>query len=215
MRCFSMASLQNCLNHCIFNNTKKEFTMSQHEPQGEKLAQAYQQMMTRVKTAMEEARRDTLPGLQQFIDEAVEKAVALGELSREEAERIGRYLRRDVEDAAEFLDRREVDDDLSAWMRFDLELIEDRILALFQPMVDHTRAELEHLAARAEAMNTWFSGEITGPGTLQCKQCGALLHFHKPKAISPCPVCHHQEFARVNEAGEAAENGADASDNAA
>jgi hypothetical protein len=186
--------------------------MSEH--QGEKLAHAYQQMMTRVKTAMEGRQSENLPSMQHFINEAVDKAVALGELSREEAERIGAYLRRDVEDAAVFLDRQSgLDDDLSAWMRFDLELIEDRILGLFQPMVDHTRLELDQIAARAEAMNTWFSGEITGPGTLQCKRCGTCLHFHKPKAISPCPSCHEQEFTRVTEDAEAEENGADASDN--
>lgn len=159
---------------------------------------AYQQMMARVKGALEHATTDTLPGIRHYIDHAVDKAVELEELTREEAERVGDYLRRDVHDAAEYLAGNE-DGDLKAWMRFDVEQIEGRILGMFQVMVDHTREELDTLKVRAEVMSEWYSDEITGPGTLQCQACGKVIQYRKPELIVPCPGCGGTVFVRVTE----------------
>jgi rubrerythrin len=161
---------------------------------------AYQQMMSRVRETLEQASHKTL---QQHIEAAQEKAVELNELSREEAERVGNYLSRDLQDAAEFISTTE--QALVNWMRFDLELIEDRLLAMFSLMVDHTRQELENLAERARQATEWYSGEITGPGTLSCDSCGKTLHFHQPDYIPVCPNCGATLFKRVSEEGEIVE----------
>jgi predicted RNA-binding Zn-ribbon protein involved in translation (DUF1610 family) len=48
-------------------------------------------------------------------------------------------------------------------------------------------------------MNTWLSGEVTGPGSLECAQCGYVLTYHKPKAIPPCPDCGETVFVRLTD----------------
>ncbi|MCB1778333.1 MAG: hypothetical protein KDI50_12945, partial [Candidatus Competibacteraceae bacterium] len=56
---------------------------------------AYRQMIERMKTRLEElehAEKAALPHLNASIEHAAEKAVELGELSREEAQLIGSYL---------------------------------------------------------------------------------------------------------------------------
>jgi rubrerythrin len=167
----------------------------EHSDQQEKLPQAYHEMLERIFD--EQQQTGAVRGLQHYIETAKEKAVALGELSREEAERIGDYLRRDLHDAADYLS--ESGGELKDWLRFDMRLVEDRILDMFGLMVDHTREELDRLQATARSMSEWQTGEVTGPGSLACENCGKLMEFHKPGRIPPCPVCHATRFKRLTD----------------
>ncbi|OUD14365.1 zinc ribbon-containing protein [Thioflexithrix psekupsensis] len=162
--------------------------MSNHDH----LTTGYQQMMARIKETL------TTPAtlsLGEHIAHARERAVELGELTEEEAQHIGDYLRRDVEDAAHFLS--ETQQSLADWLQQDLELIEDRLLDLFSVMVDHTQQELQDLAERARCASEWLSGEISGIGVLICEQCGHRLEFTQPDYIPVCPNCGHTLFKRV------------------
>lgn len=155
----------------------------------ERHVHAYDAMLARVREVMHKAQ----PPLLQALENAQEKAVQLGELTREEADRIATYLRRDVEDAATYLG--EHGDEFKDWLRFDLELVEDRVIDMFAHLVDQTRLQHELLALDA-ASSTWHTGEITGIGTLQCEACDEVLHFHKTSRIPPCPRCAGTVFGR-------------------
>lgn len=161
---------------------------------------AYRQMMERVKHRLqdlEQAEKAAFPQLSASIEHAAEKAVELGELTREEARLIGSYLQRDWEDAGQYLTV--TGRDLGAWLRFDLELLEDRLLEFLQRGVDQSRLDLlafETPPVDAES-ELYRCGEITGPGTLQCEECGAWVAFHAPAAIGPCTVCGSQRFLRI------------------
>lgn len=161
------------------------------------LVPAYQNMMARVKGTIGQA---TEKALHWHIEDAKEKAVELDELTREEAERIGDYLRRDLQDAAEFIVTTE--QALTDWLRFDLEIIEERLLEMFSLMVDHTQQELNNLAESARQATQWNSGEITALGTLYCDNCGNALHFHQPDYIPACPNCDATRFTRMIEPNE-------------
>ena len=170
----------------------------QHTPGSEndrRLGNAYQRMLERVKAAIETAEKDTLPQLQEQIADAKEKAVELGELTREEAERLGDYLRRDLTDAAEFMAR--TGKELRDWLSFDLDVIEDRLASVFALMVDHTREELQRLAEEARESEYLHTGEMTAMGSLRCTGCGKQMRFHTPGHIPPCPSCHGTRFTRV------------------
>ena len=168
------------------------------------LVDAYHRMMERVKHRLEEleqAEQEALPQLQASIEHAAEKAVELGELTREEARLIGSYLKRDLEDAGQYLSA--TGRDLRTWLRFDVELLEDRLLDFFQRGVDQSRLEfLAFGVAEAEPVQ-YCTGEITGPGALQCAACGELALFHAPAAIAPCSACGGRVFVRVSEAAGA------------
>lgn len=155
------------------------------------LVPAYRKMMTRVEQTHQESATTSL---QAQIEAAKEKAVELNELSREEAERLSDYLRRDLRDAAEFITSTE--QALADWMRFDLALIEDSFLDMFSLMVDQSRLELDNLAESARQATEWQSGEITALGTLYCEKCGHSLHFHQPDYIPACPNCGATRFKR-------------------
>jgi hypothetical protein len=158
-------------------------------------------MMERMKNRLEEleqAEKAAFPQLNASIEHAAEKAVEVGELTREEAQLIGSYLKRDLEDAGQYLAT--TGSDLRAWLRFDLELLEDRLLDFFQRGVDQSRLDLlEFEAPPVREEERYHSGEITGPGTLQCEQCGECVAFYAPAAIGPCLACGGTHFFRVTD----------------
>lgn len=160
----------------------------------DRLVAAYEKMLERVDGAFEKAQETTLPALKKNIEHAQEKAVELGELTREEAEKIAGYLERDMKDAGEFL--AETGEEFRSWLRFDMELIEDRLLEMFASVADQTRVELGKLAEQARQASTYHTGEITGPGTLVCSGCGKELHFKKTGHIPPCAKCRGTEYKR-------------------
>ncbi|MFO7594275.1 MAG: zinc ribbon-containing protein [Pseudomonadota bacterium] len=172
--------------------------MNKPLPEGvaEKLADAYDRMLERTRETMKKADKD----LHQAVETARERATELGELTREEAELVSIYVVRDLEDAATFIDKS--GKELRDWLRFDLEVVEDTVLQIFSQMVDHTRVALDQLQQRANAVGEWHTGEIAGIGTLQCKSCGEMLHFHHTGHIPPCPKCHGTKFRRISTSEE-------------
>ena len=160
------------------------------------LPQAYTRMLERVRATLGRTEHSPLPRVQGWITEAKDRAVELGELTREEAERVGDYLRRDLVDAADYLG--ETGRELRDWLRFDLELVEDRLREVFASMVDHTRLELDRLAEEARSSETLSTGEVTGFGTLRCLGCGLEIEFREPAGIPPCPRCAATRFVRVS-----------------
>ncbi len=161
----------------------------------QKLIAAYDKMMHRVEVLLDSAEQQALPALQKNIEKAKQQAIELKELTKEEAEKLGHYLQRDLHDAADYLERS--GKQFSTWLNFDLELIEDRVLDVFSKIADKTRMELAQLAAQAKRAQEYHTGEITSIGTLACQDCDSLLHFKKTSRIPPCPKCHKTVFART------------------
>ncbi|MEE8428156.1 MAG: zinc ribbon-containing protein [Gammaproteobacteria bacterium] len=171
-------------------------TTSDQQPSGpERLVQAYNRMMERVQKAIDKTEKSFIPPLQRNIEMARNRAVELGELTREEAAKIGSYLQRDLEDAGHYLAKsgREFRD----WLRIDLEAIEDRALDMLTQVADKTKLEWLELEKDLREGPPYQSGEITGPGTLICEGCGEPLHFHTTEPIPPCRHCHGTVFRRV------------------
>jgi len=154
------------------------------------LARAYERMLERVRHGLE----DTEARLEHALEAAREKAVELGELTREEAERVAGWVRRDLHEAARHAAG--TGEDLARWLRFDLELIEARLWELFSAAADRTRLELMALEEAAGAPPPYRTGEVAGPGTLVCRGCGERLRFRRAGRIPPCPRCRGTEFER-------------------
>ncbi len=160
----------------------------------EKLVKAYERMMERVRSTLDEAEENAVPTLRRNIDHARDTAVELGELTRDEAEKIAMYLQRDIEDAGQYL--AESGRELGDWLRIDLELIEDRLLEMIGQVADKTRLEWLQLEQELKDAPNYHTGEITGPGVLICTACEHPLHFESTAHIPPCAQCHGTHFRR-------------------
>ncbi|MCU7812643.1 MAG: zinc ribbon-containing protein [Candidatus Thiodiazotropha sp. (ex Notomyrtea botanica)] len=170
---------------------------SQHDQYPfDKLAAAYDKILQEVHEAIDSAKENALPGMKEYLDDAREKMVELGELSREEAEKVAGYVERDMKDAADYL--LETGEQMSAWWRFDVQQVENRMLEMFTGVADQTKLELAKLAQRASRSSLYHTGEITGPGTLVCSGCSKEMHFKKTGHIPPCSGCKGTEFQRAS-----------------
>ena len=165
-------------------------------PIQDKLLKAYDNMVQRVHDAVDHAEHETLPHLEENLKKAQETAVELGELTREEAEKVGQYLLRDLEDASSYL--QETKSEFSEWLAFESTLIEDKMGDWFNLVADKTKLQWDALERQSKQKVSYHSGEVTGPGTLQCTACEQTLNFKKTGHIPPCPKCHKTEFKRYS-----------------
>ena len=159
------------------------------DAQSSKLSAAYDRMIERLHETAQ--REGSLRERLQVIRDAM---VELGELSREEAVQVAEYVERDIQEAAHFLV--ETGEDLRKWWRFDVALMEERLWEWFSQVADQTSLQLQALAEQAHAESPYASGEISGPGTLICVQCGHELLMKETGTIPPCPQCQGTAFRR-------------------
>ncbi len=160
----------------------------------DRLVAAYEAMLERVHEAADTTESKTVPWLREALSNAREKAVELDELTREEADKVSRYVERDLHEAANFL--ADTGQEFRDWLSFDWQLMQNRMLDMFAGMADQTSAALKGFADQAREASLYHTGEITAPGTLQCTACGEELHFKKTGHIPPCPQCNATKFQR-------------------
>lgn len=160
----------------------------------DRMVAAYESMLERVHEAADTAEKKTVPWLREALANARDKAVELEELTREEADRVSRYVERDLHDAAGFL--ADTGQELRDWLSFDWQLMQDRMLDMFAGMADQTSQTLRDLADQAREASLYHSGEVTAPGVLKCTECGEELAFDKTGRIPECPKCGAMRFQR-------------------
>lgn len=117
---------------------------SQDSPNTSSLIESYNQMMRRVKDTIDNAEAHAMPTLQKAIEQAQQQAIHLGEVTLDEADEVARYIRHDINDAAEYL--MESSHEFSDWLLLDIEIIEQKVLELFLSVADKTRLELQQFA---------------------------------------------------------------------
>lgn len=169
--------------------------MSADKDPVDRMVDAYDNMVHHVHDAAERVEKRTLPWLQSSLEEAQEKAVELNELTREEIEKVASYVERDLHEAAHYIS--DTGNEFQDWLRFDKAVVQSRVLDAFATMADHTSEALKQFSDQARLANTYFAGEITSPGVLQCSGCGEEVTYKKTRRISPCPNCNGDEFMRV------------------
>lgn len=161
----------------------------------DRMVDAYEQMLEFVYKGVGRIGDEAMPALRERLLEAQLKMSELGELTSEEIDRLSIYLERDLESAGRYLF--ETGEEFKTWLRFDVELIENRLLEMLSSVADQTSVQLARLAEQARHPS-YHTGEITGPGSLICESCGQLMAFHKAGRIPPCPHCHGTSFQRIN-----------------
>ncbi len=160
-----------------------------------KLVDAYNKIITHLHEDLGDASRT----LARALEAAKEKLSEIGGLTQEEINKVADYVKRDIEEAAHSLGTSEQESDeesLAEWLKFDIELLENFAWDAFMSVADKTRIELAKLEQMAKLNNLYLTGEITGPGTLVCEQCGEQLTFKTTSEIPKCPKCGGKTFKR-------------------
>ena len=166
----------------------------------DKLVDAYDSMLEATHETIERAEKETVPAFREMLEKARDNMVELGELTREEAVKVADYVERDIQDAATYI--AETGEDIKKWWRFDMELMEQRMLEMFGAVADQTSIQLRNWAEQARRATQYEAGEISGAGALICTSCGEEMHMHKTGRIPPCPKCQGTSFKRATEDGK-------------
>lgn len=161
-------------------------------PIPDRLVNAYNQMMASIRETFENTDDSSL---QTALNEARDKAAHLGEVTLDEAHEISEFIKRDINDAAEYM--METSSEFGDWLMLDIEILERKVVDMFLSVADRTRIELEQFQDRARELSLYYSGEITGPGTLICADCGRKVQFLTTAQIEPCPKCGNNTFKRA------------------
>ena len=168
--------------------------MSENKPKSalEPIISAYQRMIKRIGATLSKVDEKSI---EQAFEDAKDTAHELGENTREEIDQISKYVKRDIDDVAAYM--HESGAEFAEWLRFDVELLEDRVWDAFCTVADRTRIEMTELQIRLKRGVSYNSGEICSPGTLQCDSCGQLLSSKRTCSISPCTNCSGKVFSRL------------------
>jgi len=170
------------------------------------LISAYNQMMADMRRAFDNSDPEQM-SLQKALNLAKHQAVHIGEVTAEEAYEIGEYIKRDINDAAEFM--MESSAEFYDWLMLDIEMVERKVMELFLSVADHTRIELEQFKqvnaateiSPVERAAIYRSGEITAPGNLICENCGTSNPLFSSSEIQDCKNCGHHRFNRQHQSG--------------
>ncbi len=157
----------------------------------ENFIQAYNNFMQHLHETMGDADYSMTDAL----EIAKDKTSDATDLSAEEMDQVKSYVKRDLDHAAENLDETS-DESFSEWLKIDIDLIEDFALDAFMDLADKTRVELAMLEQKAKNYHPYHSGEITGPGTFICEECGKEIAFKSTSQIPECPSCKAKTFVR-------------------
>ena len=128
-----------------------------------------------------------------MIEESRGDIVALKKFSDDEVIKLEKYLKRDLFDAAQYLEKTEKD--LESWVGFDVVLIKREFWERFAEAANQSTVLLTQLKKQVGNVN-YQSSELVGLGTLICGQCGKKLHCHKPDYIPSCAKCGSTLFHR-------------------
>lgn len=162
--------------------------MTENAP--DKSIHGYRQMLKRVVDHVKMSQ--TNQAIHSAVQKAREMAIELGELTREEAEKIANYLQRDLHAMGEFMHH--TGQSLHDWLEFDTLMVEAQLLDLFLSLADKTQLEWRQLFLQAPPL--YRAGEVTGVGRLQCSSCGAIQHFYQISQIQRCEGCQGDIFVR-------------------
>jgi len=141
----------------------------------DRLVDAYEAMLERVHDAADNAEKKTVPWMREALADARDKAVEFEELTREEADKVSRYVERDLHDAATFI--AETGQEFRDWVSFDWQLMQNHMLEMFAGMADQTGAALKGFAEQARQASRYrnLAGHIR-------RQEALLFHLEAQQA---------------------------------
>lgn len=162
----------------------------------ESFIETYKKMFKRVSESLHKIKQKSDLHLHNLVDEAKEKEIALKNLSAENLEKIADYLKRDLEEATNFLSNTSAD--IQEWFGLEKEILEKDMLDFLQKAADHTVLAQLRFKLNSSSQSVYFTGEIAAPGHFICDHCGQDNFIKKTSSIPICPVCQGTSFHRTN-----------------
>ena len=145
----------------------------------------YEKLASRTADLLEEGKKT----FDEALKKAKEELSAAGDFSREQADKLGEYVRRDLKENADKAKEAVI-------KAVEPQRVVAGVQSAFTRILTSAAETLTELAEKSEKSLEFKTGEITSPGTLTCKECDAEMHMTKTTRIPPCPKCHKTIFRK-------------------
>lgn len=124
------------------------------------------------------------------LDEALKRAgddfTSAGNFTREQAEKVSAFVKRDIQHVVDSTSKGKT----NVKEAVDPKRISVGAQSIFSRILSSTAETLSDWAKKSEQNLEFKTGEVTSPGSLTCKNCGAVIQMKKTAKIPPCPKCH-------------------------
>jgi Zn finger protein HypA/HybF involved in hydrogenase expression len=145
----------------------------------------YEKLASRTADLLEEGKKT----FDEALKKAKEELSTAGDFSREQADKLGEYVRRDLKENADKAKKAVI-------KAVEPQRVVAGVQSAFTRILTSAAETLTELAEKSEKALEFKTGEITSPGTLTCKECEAEMHMTKTTRIPPCPKCHKTIFRK-------------------
>jgi hypothetical protein len=152
----------------------------------------FEALASKTKEQLAKSKEQSAQWLHKAIDTAAEQLEKAGEFTKEEGGRAKEFLKRDLEATRE--------DFANASARVKRALDPHRLGSGMMSLTSHLFESLgdkfKEWSHKTEEVLVFHTGQVTGPGTLTCTDCGTQMHPAGTGRIPPCPKCHKTEFRK-------------------
>lgn len=145
----------------------------------------YEKLASRTADLLEEGKRT----LDEALKKAKDEVSHAGDVSSEQIDKVVAYVRRDLAENANKASE-------AVKKTVDPHRVAAGMQSVFSRILTSAADALNDLAHKAEQSLEYKTGEVTSPGTLTCKECGAEMHITQTVRIPPCSKCHKTLFRK-------------------
>lgn len=160
-------------------------------PQGAEI-EHFEKLAARARELFEQSVEKSRASLENALETAKKEMVTAGTFTAEKGEQLRKFLMRDLALAQDELESTV----RSASQGLDPERIGYGALGLMQSLAASAGEVFSDMAESLKAHRTYRTGEICGPGTLTCDNCGNRLTMSQTGHVPPCAKCKHTGFSR-------------------
>jgi hypothetical protein len=159
--------------------------------------EVYDRMLERVQARLKQMPDATVQALEEEVSNAVEFEYELEEMTREEIDLLGAYLKRDLEHLLQFVE--ETGEGLAEWLQLDISLLEQQLADRLLSVADQTLVDtltLQHKLDNQGA-GSYIAGEVATAGMFQCLNCGHMRCLTATSHLEICDACGSHYYERV------------------
>ncbi|WP_336218948.1 zinc ribbon-containing protein [Citrobacter amalonaticus] len=153
-----------------------------------KVAQYYRELVASLSERLRNGERD----IDALVEQARQRVLQAGELTRTEVDQVTRAVRRDLEEFAMSYEESLEEESDSVFMR----VIKESIWQELADITDKTQLEWREVFQDLSHHGVYHSGEVVGLGNLVCEKCHFHLAVYTPEVLPRCPKCGHDQFQR-------------------
>jgi hypothetical protein len=152
----------------------------------------FEKLASKTREHLIASKEKSMEWLHTAVDASAVQLEKSGDFTKEEGERAGRFLKRDL--AATRVDLARARNSINKGL--DPSRVSAGYIGLASHLFGRMGDVFQGWASKSEESLNFNTGEVSGPGKLTCNDCGTELNLERSSRIPPCPKCHKTDFRK-------------------